>query len=141
MVMFTFKERFVSRIQDGSKRQTIRRLRKRNAHLGDELQFYTGPRMRPRKVGLARCLDCGPITINFVGHPPPVIVDLAQSHVVLQAPAALRDFARLDGFDDWQDMKAFWLETHGDLHTFTGWITLWGDTFKAAPQPQPSGDA
>lgn len=128
MVMFSFKPQFVLPIELGIKRQTIRRLRKRNARPGDGLQLYTGPRMRPRKVGDADCIDAGPIHIS-----------LREDHVdanlsvggglCAMTESELDDFAKADGFEDWDGLKAFWRTTHG-LDDFHGWLTQWGDTFR-----------
>lgn len=129
MVAFTFKPRFVIPIELGDKRQTIRGRRKRNARAGDTLQLFTGPRMRPRKIGEARCIGAGPISIDLdaqrITYTLEATADDAERTVNVTAPGGLDNFAQRDGFRDWDDMRTWWRETYPDVAVFDGWLTLW----------------
>lgn len=131
MVAFSFKERFVLPIELGDKRQTIRGKRKRNARAGDQLQLFTGPRMKPRKIGESRCIGAGPITINItqntIAYELEATKDDPARTAKVTTPEGLDNFARRDGFRDWQDMKTWWLETYPDTTVFHGWLTMWAD--------------
>jgi len=50
MPLFTFQERFVQFVREGSKRQTIRNFRKYPVRAGQFMHPYTGPRFKPVKV-------------------------------------------------------------------------------------------
>ena len=129
MVMFSFKPQFVAAIQRGDKRQTIRAPRKRNARFGDQLQLYTGPRMAPRLIGTANCIGAGPVRLDFENGGFEYSLEAepteAAVHVAGAAPGQLENFARRDGFADWNHMRAWWLATY-DVQHFDGWLTLWG---------------
>lgn len=131
MVAFSFKSRFVLPIELGTKQQTIRNVRKRNARAGDKLQLMTGPRMKPRRIGEAECQLAGPIRIDFERRT--IHLEAVDRHGQMQPrfilAAGLDDFARLDGFPDFGNMELFWIETHS-ARQFTGWWTFWGDTFR-----------
>jgi hypothetical protein len=126
MVAFSFKSRFVSKIEDPSKRQTIRNMRKRNSWKGDVLQLFTGPRFKPVRLGAAACVDCGPIGMDFKLERVSIL--WVSGNNSYYHATSLDDFAVDDGFEDWDDLRAFWRETH-DVQLFEGWATHWGDTF------------
>lgn len=132
MVAFNFKERFVLPIELGSKQQTIRNVRKRNARPGDTLQLMCGPRFNPRRIGTAECLEAGPIRLDFGGEWIGIESTSRFGHlvkIVYDGREALDQFAVRDGFQSFADMELFWIETHGERQ-FTGWWTFWGETFK-----------
>jgi hypothetical protein len=63
----------------------------------------------------------------------PIVLDVERAHITL--PTAVyytaRDlltFARRDGFENWDDMMAFWREHHPGVTIFTGVIIHW-DSF------------
>jgi len=56
MPAYNFQARFVTMILDGTKRQTIRRWRKRPTKSGDVLKLYTG--MRTKACRLVKVVDC-----------------------------------------------------------------------------------
>lgn len=134
MVAYSFKDRFVGPISSREKRQTIRRAgKKRHARPGDRLQLYTGPRMRPRKFGEATCDLLGVITLDF--KLCEVWIDWndeAREKTMLVTMAELDDFARSDGFTDWEDLESFWKLTHDVRESWTGVIITWGDSFDPA---------
>mgnify|MGYP007071569228 CR=1 FL=1 len=148
MVAYSFKPRFVLPIELGEKRQTIRGVgKKRHARSGDTLQLYTGPRMKPRKIGEATCESSSPITLAFgdaTKRPFVVFGDpqTAGPGEILITPAELDEFAVLDGFADWQALADFWAETHAPLPAeWTGIIVRWGETFRGGLALNPPAGA
>lgn len=148
MVAYSFKPRFVLPIELGDKRQTIRAPgKKRHARAGETLQLYTGPRMRPRKIGEATCQDAQEILLAFgdaTKRPFVVIGEIGKAggEMIIE-PAALDAFAVADGFADWQALADFWAETHAPLPAeWSGIIIRWGDTFRGglALNPSTAGD-
>ena len=68
MPAYSFKERFVPLIQDGSKRQTIRSKRKYQAKKGDKLYLYFGMRTKwCKKIKESVCTGVGTIEIKKTG--------------------------------------------------------------------------
>jgi hypothetical protein len=123
MVALSFKRRFVEPIQMGTKRQTVRAIRKdgRTAKPGDELQLYTAMRTKHcRLIGRSICLGVWPIQL-WLGTTQAVLVDGAD--VVIDP----EEFARADGFATWAELVAFWAEEHPNQHHFAGTVTRWGD--------------
>lgn len=140
MVAYSFKPRFILPIELGEKRQTIRAIgKKRHARPGETVQIYTGPRMRPRKVGEAVCASADAITIDFGGPARGPWIVLGGE--VIEGEAVLDEFAQRDGFPDWQALHDFWAEEHDNPTRWSGIIITWGDTFKGglALNP-PAGD-
>ncbi|MBR0687326.1 hypothetical protein JQ594_15450 [Bradyrhizobium manausense] len=135
MVAYSFKGRFVDPIRVGlsrislsydrhPKRQTIRAVgKRRHARPGETLQLYCGMRS-PQcfKIGEARCTAVRPILIY-----------VQADHVEIKGERHLRSlseldaFAQSDGFANWSEMKAFWLEEHRGkrLGPFVGILIQW----------------
>lgn len=133
MVAYSFKGRFEARICARSKIQTIRKVgRKRHTRPGERLTMTTGDRFHPRLIGSAVCASVSPITLDF-GARRVTVATLEGETADIVTDAALDAFARFDGFDDWDDLCAFWRATHGELTTFAGLLILWGDSFEPAP--------
>lgn len=143
MVAYSFRPRFVDPIRVGlnmipggklcgPKLHTIRADRKRHARPGEELQFYCG--MRTPKcflIGRARCRDVRPITITFGSNPVvriglgKLVGDIGGSEAFLMyRHGGLDMFAIEDGFASWEEMRAFWAETHAG-GVFVGRIIYW----------------
>lgn len=126
MVALSFKKRFIEPIQLGTKRQTVRAIRKdgRTAHPGDELQLYTAMRTKHcRLIGRATCISVEPVQL---------LLSVLQPIVALGDGPTLREveneeFARADGFADWGELVAFWKAEHPNQHHFAGTLTCWGD--------------
>lgn len=120
MVAYSFQRRFIPPILAGTKRQTIRADRKRHARPDEDLQLYTGIRTGScALIGRSTCAAVWPITIH---------VHQAEIEVrgdVLTTLGGIDDFARSDGFEDWQDMRQFWEEQHRDVPIFSGWLIEW----------------
>lgn len=126
MVAYSFRPRFVDPILMGFKRQTIRakRLgRSRHAREGEVLQLYTGMRtQRCRLIGRATCMSVGPI---FLLMKRQVRWDAVWTDGAWRKD--IDDFARLDGFENWADMKAFWRAEHPGVEVFEGVLIRWED--------------
>lgn len=132
MVAINFKPEFVFAIDGGSKRRTIRRVRKTgNPEPGSPLQLYTG--MRTLSCELIRTVTCTnvrPVLINHMG------VVLGERHLWAgDAPAYQGgpepdyydgDFARADGFDSFGDMADFFQKQYG--LPFKGQLIEWSLT-------------
>jgi hypothetical protein len=129
MVAYSFKKQFAQPILAGTKVQTIRARRmgrSRHARPGDTLQLYTGLRTKHVKLlGTAICLSAEHITIDVFG------AEVSTGGNVYAILNGLDDFARRDGFEDWQAMRLFWEENHSGVSLFEGTIIQWGG-FKAA---------
>lgn len=125
MVAYSFKARFVSKIIDGTKRQTIRAERKRHARSGETLQLYTAMRTRYcRLIGRSICDSVTPIRLCFSATNP--YIEIRQTEI--RGTPLLDAFARSDGFDHgWDEMHHFW-EINHDLELsplFCGVLIRW----------------
>ncbi|MDH2313082.1 hypothetical protein [Methylobacterium brachiatum] len=133
MVAYSFKKRFGPRILAGTKAQTIRAERagrSRHARPGELVQLYTGLRShQARKLGEARCLSVEAIRIELPRArcvPEVLIFDAAGAltrHI--HWPGELREFARADGFADFDELHAFWCAEHPGVDTFHGVLIRW----------------
>lgn len=123
MPQLNFKRRYVEKILDGTKSQTIRRLRGdgRDPKRGDVLHIFTGLRTKAtRRLGRAIVAYTMPIRIDDRG------ITLGRRRLV----AIDRDeLARKDGFESWPDMRKFFNDVH--MFPFEGILIVWQD-FKAA---------
>jgi hypothetical protein len=129
MVAYSFKAQFAAPIVAGTKRQTVRADRKRHARVGETLQLYTGMRTRAcRLIGRAVCVGVGEVRLDFER----ARVSL-WTGVTLSSVADLDAYAARDGFDGWDALWLFWMETHPDVQgAFTGVQIEWGETFEPA---------
>jgi hypothetical protein len=101
-----FKKRFVEKIENKTKRQTIRLKRKdgRNARVGDTLYLYVGLRTKScRKLGQEICKSLHQIYIDNMG----INID-----GVWLTDRKKVNFAEADGFQDFGDMKEFFIKNH-----------------------------
>jgi hypothetical protein len=129
MVAINFKPEFVFAIDGGSKRRTIRRVRKTgNPEPGKPLQLFTGMRtLSCEKIRDVTCTRVRPVVIDHMG----VKLDGRQlfagdSPAYLGGPDADHydgDFARADGFDSFSDMKEFFEKQYG--LPFDGQLIEW----------------
>lgn len=134
MVAYSFKPGFAADIRSGTKRQTIRLPRKRHARAGEQLQLFTGPRMKPVRLGAASCLAVRDVRLDFAENR----VELDEFEVIDDWDA-LQDFAIRDGFSPperfhmapWEYMRRWWSKTHPDQPVFRGVLIDWGQTFEA----------
>lgn len=116
MVALNFFPQFVSEVETGKKRQTIRS--KTTARVGCVLHLYTGLRRKGcRKLKNAICLSVEPITL---------MERVAQPHgnVTLMG-MYLEEFAQRDGFATYADMWAFFAPRANADGEFNGVIIKW----------------
>src|SRR5665213_102220 len=113
MVAFSFKKRFADLVASGAKCQTIRQTAR--AKKGDRIQLYTGMRTRACR----KLVDPDPVCIlvDYVGIRPEY---LTLGNTKLHAGNA-DDFARRDGFKDYDDLVKWFAETYGTPY-FTGYV-------------------
>ena len=122
MVAYSFKKQFVAPILAQTKDQTIRADRKRHARAGEVVQLYNA--MRTRQcflIGVGRALMVAPIRLDFLRD----AITLAGK--TWSDAQTLDKFSRLDGFDGWREMAAFWRENHPDAAIFSGVLIRWRD--------------
>lgn len=136
MVAYSYKKRFVNPIRAGLyllpimddrvlplgalKLQTIRADRKRHARPGEEIQHYCGMRTKGCFfIGRAQCTSVRSIVLTLKPKGSVAIGDSTepQAHY---AGGGLDTFARMDGFEDWNEMLSFW-----DVPLFIGVLIEW----------------
>jgi hypothetical protein len=129
MVAYSFKPRFAEPILAGTKRQTIRLLgKRRHARPGDPLQLYTGMRTKHCKlIARATCATVHDVELFFGPHGATELFRIDGVPISLTAMAS---FARLDGFNDVDEMAAFWWQEHRSLYVgryleFKGIMVRW----------------
>ena len=107
VVAYNFQARFADAVESGAKQQTIRAPRKdgRHAKVGDPLQLYTGMRTKAcRKLRDAVCHDA--CTIH-------IMRDKVWTFKPQELHLNLDEFARLDGFAHWDEMRSWFEAAHG----------------------------
>lgn len=122
MVAYSFKKQFVVPILSRTKGGTIRADRKRHARPGEVIQIYTGMRTKQcRMITELECRSAEPICLRF--DKPEVFA----AGRVLRSSRALDAFAVFDGFESFEQMRAFWSETPSvmNLGAFSGWHICW----------------
>jgi uncharacterized protein YqfB (UPF0267 family) len=122
MVAYSFKARFREPILAGTKQQTIRAPRKRHARPGEEMQLFTG--MRTKHCHLIAKVICKDVSMIRILVRKSEIEIMPSGETFRTAPE-LDTFARLDGFADWSEMLAFWIESHPAVPTFYGTMLRW----------------
>jgi hypothetical protein len=134
MAILGFKKRFVGKIKNGRKRQTIRKFRKYPITPGETLYLYTALRTKyAQKIREVICKWVYGISISLNNNWILIVGGPCGEQVKLTGINALNKFAKADGFKDWEDMKAFWLAEHGVkkgkrkviLKKFVGTLTTW----------------
>lgn len=114
MVAYNFQAQFAPDVEAGRKRQTIRSEgKRRHAQIGDTVQLYTGMRTKGcRQIGTGICTTSTYCAIRedgiTLGNHPKVNIE---------------EFARADGFRDFDHMKQWFRDTHG--LPFTGRLIAW----------------
>lgn len=126
MNCFSFQTRFVEPILAGTKDQTIRAPRRVPPKIGGTMHLFTGMRTKAcKRIATVTCTEILKIEISpfyFGG-----FVQLRAANdetTILLRQRQLQAFARRDGFVSWQEMCAFWQETHGAL-LFQGEVYRW----------------
>ncbi|QQQ17770.1 hypothetical protein JIP62_10540 [Brevundimonas vitis] len=140
MVAYSFKPGFIDDIRSKVKCQTIRLPRKRHARAGEALQLFTGPRMKPVRLGRAICAASRDVRLDFKTN----VVTLDDFEVIA-GTEELNAFAVRDGFrlpetfpsaiikmEPWEYMARWWAMTHPGQTVFRGVLIDWGQSFEAA---------
>lgn len=122
MPALSFNKKFVPHILNGTKKQTIRKFRKKPINVGNRLFLYTGMRTKQcKKIGEASCVAVYVASITRKG------IQLSTIHHPKKKwkvdEKSLDAFARSDGFSDWEEMHRWWGLTH-DL-PFKGNLIMW----------------
>jgi hypothetical protein len=115
---FNYKPQFAPLVQAGTKRSTIRALRRdgRRALPGEPLHHFEGMRTKAcRRLGQTTCRACTEIVITSIG-----VVKLDGFEV---PPHIVETIAIKDGFKTVTDFFRFFRETHG--LPFKGTLTEW----------------
>lgn len=119
MTAFSFKKEFAADVEEGRKRQTIRKDRKDGrppCARGGALQLYTGMRTAEcRKLRDAVCLDVRRIIIKKNG-----AIWTGGKKLGEKAAGKL---ARADRFSNVDKMRAWFADVHG--LPFKGWVIRW----------------
>jgi hypothetical protein len=120
MPALNFSMQFVTAVQSGRKRQTIRAQRKVPIKAGDKLYFYTGMRSKAcRKLGEAVCTAVEPIRMGQ-GPGRRLRVWIGERELTDDEIEAL---AHADGFDTTEDMRLWFVLMCG--HSFSGQLIRW----------------
>ena len=123
MPILNYQQKFAPLVESGKKRQTIRAMRKRPFQEGERLYHYTGLRTKKcRKLLENNCK---------LAHLIEITTDKIQvfrySIIFGKIEILFKDnFAQLDGFEDWPEMKA-WFIKHHKIHIkpFHGQLIKW----------------
>ena len=117
---------FRDKILDGSKRQTIRGVRKHPIKEGEKLFMWWNQRSPQReKLGESKCIKIREICIMTDGYVCQISDD---QYSLVDHPSLLDKFAIADGFDNWQKLIEFFENTHG--LPFEGVLIEW-DSIKS----------
>ncbi len=139
MPALSYKGRFVEYVEAGLKpkpkkgarikRQTIRNFRKHQIKKGDILYHYYGMRTKwCRKLGESICKSAQAVRID---RDEVTIYDVLENEDLKfnkahRTTRALNKFAYADGFTNWEEMRKWWVLTHGpDCFPFTGQLIKW----------------
>jgi hypothetical protein len=104
MPSLNFKQRFVIPIENGRKRQTIRKMRKRPFRTDDTLYLFTGMRTaKCRRLGTHRCVGAHHITITH---------DRIEVDGRILTPAETIELVQADGFASSEEFLDFFRREH-----------------------------
>ncbi len=110
---------FIEQVENGSKKQTIRKRRKRPIKVGDTLQLYTGMRTPAcRKLGVTTCTGVEPLVLHCQG----VEYTALKLMITRFAQNSLNDFAKQDGFKSWPQLASWF---HLERKPFEGDLIRW----------------
>lgn len=114
MVAFNFSPEFVPAIESGDKVQTIRKTKRAKA--GDMLQLYVG--QRTKNCRLIREQECAYVDYVHIA-PDGLTFGDKEKH-----PGDTNAFARRDGFNDFDEMLAWFAKKYGEFR-FVGYVHRW----------------
>jgi len=103
MPVYNFQKRFVTMIEDGKKRHTIRRIRQRPTKAGDLLKLYSG--MRTKKCELILETVCTKVLPIQIVPGAGLILINGKVH----EDKSIVRFASNDGFDNVDDFFVFFM--------------------------------
>jgi hypothetical protein len=127
MPSYSFHQRFVTDIQSGKKRHTIRAKRKHAPRVGQTFHgFYAMRTAHCTKLVTAPIVKVEDIRIQVMEDSLWIWVD-----GVFLDPSEVTRLAQADGFASHSDMAAWWRRVHG-FGTFRGDIIHWGAAPAAA---------
>jgi len=118
MVAYSFQPRFVEPIREGRKTHTLRDGRKRHARIGETVQLYQGMRTREcQKIGEGICDRIVSVRLTFAPRPMVQFWPVCELRPGAYARVSEIDpkrrpadeFARSDGFEDFDDLARFWM--------------------------------
>lgn len=118
MPALNFMPQFVDPIRAGTKHHTIRATRKVPVKRGDKLYLYCGMRHKGAFRILPEAQTCTKtypirIYIKFVASALTLISEEVFVGEDRLLPDELATLAQADGFPDWNQMRWFWMKTHG----------------------------
>ena len=124
MVAYNFRKRFVKPIEDGTKKQTIRRVgKRRHVRPGEKIQVYFAQRTQHCRKILEDDPSCLAVFDLEV-----VLGDDGFESIKVQGqeipPEQFDEFAQKDGFADAADMFNYWLE-ESTPRNFKGLLIEW----------------
>lgn len=115
MPSLNFKLRFAPFIENGEKRQTIRKMRKSPFKTGDALYLFTGMRTAScRRLGTYRCISAENIQISDIS---------IELNGRILSTLEVQQLAHDDGFQDSNEFIAFFSREH-DLPLY-GQLIRW----------------
>lgn len=124
---------FKDKILDGSKRQTIRAIRKNPIKEGETLYLWWKQRSPERKkLGNATCESVRKVVI-YEDHILCEDCFFPDQYELIDHPDSLQNFAIADGFEGWNDLLNFFQHTHG--LPFKGVLIEW-DGIISDPDPE-----
>lgn len=140
MVAYSFNKRFAGPIQRGIKTHTIRPPRKRHAWRGEAVSLYCGMRTREcfRIIPDPTCtevlhVELMPMRNRIVLHTGRDEFGAMCAVFNIHKPSSLDWFAFRDGFENWAEMKGFWLATYPEANDpdlyWDGVLINWGEPY------------
>jgi hypothetical protein len=108
------------------KRQTIRAIgKRRHARVGETVQLYHGMRTKQCfKIGDGRCTSALPVKLEFIFWGSAIVGGGKVAENCFY-DERLHLFAQADGFETWDEMKAFWRDEHPGVDKFEGVLIRW----------------
>lgn len=125
-----FQPRFAPKVEDGTKRQTIRPERKdgRTTKIGDELSLrsWIGKPYRSKQrllLPVKTCSDCADVSMQEEPFPGGGVYFVLKVAGQKQSIPGVEEIAKADGFKDGFEMWKWFKDTHG--LPFKGEIIRW----------------
>lgn len=122
MIVKMFQPRFADLVTSGEKTQTIRPMPKRMPKKGDEISLrkWADKPYRSKHVELNSGVITNVSAISITRETAAKIIDL---HPVPLPCERLDEFAQRDGFQNWDELSAWFQKTHG--LPFSGILIEW----------------